>query len=144
MAPFKLKNNTGVRSERNLCFVNSALQLLNSIPEFRDLFKSKTYRLNCIKNEKLPFSDELSRLFNFSGNSSTSAAALRSLIATSSKKPYLCDGSQRDIAEFIEIMLEELEKELSEISFDAAHLLQRFYGTQIEEKHFFRQLKDAA
>ena len=94
MAPFKLKNNTGVRSERNLCFVNSALQLLSSIPKFRDLFKSKTYRLNCIKNEKLPISDELSRLFNFPGNSSTSAAALRSLIAKSSKKPCVMDPSK--------------------------------------------------
>ena len=53
----------------------------------------------------------------------------------------MCDGSQQDIAEFIEIMLEELEKELSEISFDAAHLLQKFYGTKIEEKTFLETAK---
>ena len=98
MAPLKLVNNTGLESEANLCFVNSALQLLNSIAEFKQYFVNKGYRQGF--PEKLPISDELSRIFLTDGTFATSAAQLRLLVGTSSGKYYLCDGSQQDILEF--------------------------------------------
>ena len=139
MVPFKLKNNTGVKSEANICFANSTLQVLFTIPEFRDLFKNRRYRLpGC---GKLPISNELSRIFNFSGQSSTSAAVLRSLVGKLSKKPYLCDGSHQDILEFIETFLDELEKELAEVSSEAISVLDGFCGTETEQKKFLETPK---
>ena len=80
MAPLKLVNNTGLESEANLCFVNSALQLLNSIPEFKQFFADKEYRQHF--PEKLPISDELSRIFITDGKFPTSTAQLRLLVGT--------------------------------------------------------------
>ena len=46
MAGLKLVNNTGLKAEKNLCLVNSTLQLLYSILDVRDFFKNKNYREN--------------------------------------------------------------------------------------------------
>ena len=95
MAPLKLVNNTGLRSEANLCYVNSSLQLLNIIPEIRDLFVAKQYKKNF--SGRLPISDELSRIFCTDGKFLTSAAQLRFLVDTSSGRNHFCVGSQKDI-----------------------------------------------
>ena len=65
MASMKLVNNTGLESEKNLCFVNTELQLLYSISDVKDFFALKQYRENC--TEKLPLCDELSRIFLTAG-----------------------------------------------------------------------------
>ena len=65
MAALKLVNNTGFRSEKNLCYVNTELKLLYSIPDVKDFFVSKKYRENY--QEKLPICDELSRMFKTQG-----------------------------------------------------------------------------
>ena len=98
MAPQKLKNNTGLNEEKNLCFVNSALQLLNSINELKNLFVSKRYRKNL--HDTSPISDELSRLFSLEGKVTGSAGALRQMVGQSSGKHYLYSGSQQDVCEF--------------------------------------------
>ena len=46
MSHLRLRNNTGISSERNLCFVNSIIQVLNNIPEFKEYFTSRRYKLN--------------------------------------------------------------------------------------------------
>ena len=74
MAVLKLINNTGQRDEKNLCFVNTSLQLLYSISEVRDFFQEKVYRKNY--KERLPISDEVSRIFKTEGQFRTSAAEL--------------------------------------------------------------------
>ena len=58
MTALKLVNNTGLKSEKNLCYVNTELQLLYSTPDARNLFSSKAYRGNFQGN--LPICDELS------------------------------------------------------------------------------------
>ena len=72
MTTLKLVNNTGLSSERNLCYINTELQLLYSIPEIKEFFVSKKYRDNC--TQKLPICDEMSRIFGTGGQFLTSAA----------------------------------------------------------------------
>ena len=72
MAVLKLINNSGLREENNLCFVNTSLQLLYSIPEIRDFFKNKAYKTDL--TARLPLSDEISRIFKTEGRYKTSAA----------------------------------------------------------------------
>ena len=77
MSVLKLVNDTGLIAEKNLCFVNASIQLLYSIPDVRDFFKKKEYRLDF--PERLPVCDELSRIFKTEGMFVTSAAELRRL-----------------------------------------------------------------
>ena len=128
MCPLRLVNNTGIPSEKNLCFVNSVLQLLNSIPEFREAFTSKRYSLKCA--EDTPLIDELSRVLQNGNNNTTSAATLRYLVGTLSEKTYLFDGSQQDAIEFLEILLQELQIELSKVSFEANQIVDIFWGKE--------------
>ena len=93
-------------SLQNLCFVNSSLQLLNSIREFREIFTSGSYKKYAIG--KTPISNEMSRLFKYGGKGSTSASALRHLVASKSEQPPLSNGSQQDIVEFMEILIQEI------------------------------------
>ena len=65
MAALKLVNNTGLTSERNLCYVNTELQLLYSIPDVYQFFTSKKYKENY--TERLPICDEISRIFGTGG-----------------------------------------------------------------------------
>ena len=130
MAPQKLKNNTGLNEEKNLCFVNSALQLLNSINELKNLFVSKRYRKNL--HDTSPISDELSRLFSLEGKVTGSAGALRHMVGQSSGKHYLYGGSQQDVCEFLEILFEELAKELSEADEYTISIMSKFWGEKEE------------
>ena len=134
MGLIRLRNNTGLASEKNICYVNSMLQLLKSITEFENLFTTGRYRID--RKIKLPVSDEISRIFKFSGNSPTSASALRSLVARLSGKDYLADGSHQDCLEFIETLLEELFKELKTSSPYALEILNMFWGKEIQSKMF--------
>ena len=113
MAPISLRNNTSY-SEKNLCFVNSSLQLLNSIREFREIFTSESYKKYAIG--KTPISNEISRLFMYGGKGPASASALRHLVASKSEHPSLANGSQQDIVEFMEILIQKIRKELSPVS----------------------------
>ena len=90
MAVLKLINNSGNREEKNLCFVNTSLQLLYSIKEIRDLYKNKVYREN--PAQKFPVSDELSRIFRTAGECKTSAAELRRLTGKYHRRGNICNG----------------------------------------------------
>ena len=90
MTALKLVNNTGLRSEKNLCYVNTELQLLYSIPEVNKFFTSKKYRKNY--GEKLPLCDEISRIFVAGGRVQTSAAELRRLVGSLNGRKDMCDG----------------------------------------------------
>ena len=115
MAPLNLVNNNGYGSS-NICFLNTALQLLNSIPDFKSFFTSREYRQDF--SGKLPISDELCRIFEADGGFVTSAAVLRQLVGVSSQKHYLYDGSQQDTQEFHLTLLDALQKGLTEIYFN--------------------------
>ena len=98
MPVLKLVNNTGNREEKNLCFVNASIQLLYSIPEVREFFTKREYRIS--SGERLPYSDEISRIFRTGGEFTTSAAELRRLVGHHHRRIDLCNGSQQDMEEF--------------------------------------------
>ena len=88
MTVLKLINNSEFREEKNLCFVNTSLQLLYSIKDVRDFFKDKVYKTNLA--ERLPVSDEISRIFKTEGKCRTSAAELRRLIGQYHRREDIC------------------------------------------------------
>ena len=132
----KLVNNTGQESERNLCFVNTALQLLHSIPRVRRFFKMREYRLPSEQKRQMKICDEVSRLFNANENFTLSAAELRLLVAMRSGRLYLKDGSQQDTVEFLVTLLTEVEHEISANNWEAKTVVQEFWGVEKNEKKF--------
>ena len=135
MAVLKLINNTGQRDEKNLCFVNTSLQLLYSISEVRDFFQEKVYRKNY--KERLPISDEVSRIFKTEGQFRTSAAELRRLVGHYHRRGDICNGNQQDMEEFTRLLLECLEKEL-QITLDeqSSRFMGKFVGRDMNVKLF--------
>ena len=117
----KLVNNTGLDSERNLCFVNTAIQLLHSIPSVKQFFKDKEY-LPAGEETKMPICDELSRLLRNEAKT-VSTAVLRYLVGQASRKLYLCDGSQQDTAEFLTILLQQVDEEILVTNWNASTFL---------------------
>ena len=98
MTALKLVNNTGLKAEKNLCFVNSTLQLRYSILDWRDFFEQKEYIQN--QAERLPVFDEISRIFKSEGKFRTSATELRRLTGQYYRRVDICDGVQQDMEEF--------------------------------------------
>ena len=125
-SPIKLINNTGLESEKNLCFVNTALQLLYCIPRVRGLFKSKEYRLPSECGRKMKICDEI--------NCNLSAAELRRLVSIASGRLYLHNGSQQDCLEFLILLLQEVEEEISLDNWEAKTTIQEFWGDEKVEK----------
>ena len=98
MTALKLVNNTSLRSEKNLCYVNTELQLLYSIPDVNQFFTSKKYRESY--EQRLPVCDEISRIFGTGGQIQASAAELRRLVGVFHGRSDICNGIQQDIEEF--------------------------------------------
>ena len=132
----KLVNNTNLVSEKNLCFVNTALQLLNCVPRMNTFFKMREYRLPNEQTKQMRVSEEVTRLFNTAGNFTSSAAELRRLVATKSGRHYLKDGSQQDAIEFLVTLLQEVENEISLLNWEAKTVIQEFWGIEKVEKKF--------
>ena len=132
----KLANNTNLESERNLCFVNTALQLLHCVPHVNIFFKTKEYRLPKEQKRQMKICDEISRLFNSAGNCVCSAAELRRLVANKSGRHYLQDGSQQDTVEFLLTLLQEVEEEISVDNWEARIVVQEFWGVERKEKKY--------
>ena len=91
----KLWNNID-RHSRNLCFVNSALQLLHHISEFRNYFKDLDITDSDLR--EMPVCKEICRLFQSAGKSVESSAQLRKLVGRCSGRPDISDGSQQDLS----------------------------------------------
>ena len=91
----KLWNNID-RNSRNLCFVNSALQLLHHISEFRTYFQDLDVTDSDLR--KMPVCKEICRLFRSAGKSVESSAQLRKLVGRCSGRPDISDGSQQDLS----------------------------------------------
>ena len=134
MSVLKLINNTGHREEKNLCFVNASLQLLHSIPEVREFFTHRVYRIS--SKEKLPISDEISRIFRTDGEFKTSAAELRRLVGQYHRRIDICNGSQQDMEEFTRLLLESLEKELHNVTEQSTRLMEKFIGQEMNMRLF--------
>ena len=122
----KLVNNTGLESEKNLCFVNTSLQLLHCAPRMNRFFVMKEYRLPNEQKREMKICDEVARLFNTEKHLTLSAAELRRLVATKSGRHYLKDGSQQDTVEFLVTLLTEVENEISTNNWEARTVVQEF------------------
>ena len=132
----RLVNNTNLKSEKNLCFVNTALQLLNSVPRMNTFFKMKEYRLPNEQTKQMKICEEVTSLFNTVRNFTSSAAELRRLVASKSGRHYLKDGSQQDTIEFLVTLLQEVENEISLANWEARTVIQEFWGIEEIEKKF--------
>ena len=132
----KLVNNSGLRSESNLCFANSAIQMLHNIPRIRSFFLEKEYNLPNEKKQNMGICDELAQIFQVGVQTVTSAAKLRKMVGESASKPYLMDGSQQDVLDFLFTLLDTIEKELSDQNWEAKVLIREFWGREKIEKKF--------
>ena len=122
----KLVNNTSLASESNICFVNTALQLLHCVPRMKTFFKLREYRLPMEQKRQMKICDEIARLFTTEGNFVSSAGELRRLVAMKSGRNYLHDGSQQDAIEFLVTLLQEVEYEISVDNWEAKTVVQEF------------------
>ena len=102
----QLANNPG----ENLCFVNTNLQILRSLGIFHGLFSSRAWNEHPERRTLAPILTELELVFS---SVEASAEKIRLLVATASEKLTMASGDQQDILEFLNLMLREMEKELT-------------------------------
>ena len=102
----QLANNPG----ENLCFVNTNLQMLRSLGIFHGLFSSRAWNEHPERRTLAPILTELELVFS---SVEASAEKLRLLVATASEKLTMASGAQQDMLEFLNLMLREMEKELT-------------------------------
>ena len=131
--PLVLSNNKSrLRKDQNLCFVNSVLQLLYSIDEFRLFFLSVEAPGF---SASFPVCREIAKLFSSKGEYEVSASELRRIVGLTSQKSYLANGGQQDAEEFLRTLIEQLMVELP-----AGHtflpLLQSFWGKEKNIRKF--------
>ena len=134
MTALKLVNNTSLRSEKNLCYVNTELQLLYSIPDVNQFFTSKKYRESY--EQRLPVCDEISRIFGTGGQIQASAAELRRLVGVFHGRSDICNGIQQDIVEFHTLLLRSIEVELERVGYQQLSFLIKFRGKEKTTKAF--------
>ena len=135
--PLKLLNNID-NETRNLCFVNSAIQLLHSIHEIRNYFKYLEYNLEY----DMLVCMELKRIFKSEGKSVVSGAELRNLIGQSFGRLDMSDGSQQDIMDFHDLLLQGIEYEVLMVgNLDGLALMNQFCGKENIEKNFLNTSK---
>ena len=134
MLPLVLSNNKLRDSkERNLCFVNSALQVLYCIDDVREIFQSVD---PSAFPESWPISKELCRLFQSAGTYEISAGELRSIVGSVSNKPYPANGGQQDMEEFLIIFLAELRREVDDDEGLFSSIIEHFWGQEVTVRKF--------
>ena len=136
MTVLKLVNNSWDESTRNLCFVNTSLQLLYSLPEVRSFFVNKEYKINQHESANLKICNEVSRIFKTAGQFTTSAATLRLLVGCESQNVDICSGSQQDITFFLRHLIQQIEIELAELDGPQALFMNKFWGREHVTKKF--------
>ena len=85
-------SNTNYGVEKNICFVNSSIQLLCSIPYIRDFFQLQLYSTSPLRSYKL--CSEITKLFTRREIKST--AFLRILLGSKEGLERFMDSSQQD------------------------------------------------
>ena len=137
MAPMKLKNEVVGGKIQNLCFVNTSVQMLASLPEFRQYFVERKYRDTDNNNRDFTVSDQLCDIFTSNGQIAVSCNNLRSSVATKSQKQYLASGNQQDLLEFSIALLDVLEQEFDDANcVSGLALVRRFVGNEVTHKAF--------
>ena len=106
----RLINNKS-KGTRNICFINSVLQLLRKTG-FADILSDQL-----ILHDKTPGNFKLSRalsnLYKEKTTRERSAAYIRQIVAQHSGKPYFDNSSQQDAEEFLRSLLTMLLDELT-------------------------------
>ena len=100
--------------ETEICFVNASLQLMNSLPECRRYFVEKQYKTQD-SQQRFPICDDVSAIFRTPNTISNGAGSLRQLIASINGWGYLGVG-QQDMTQFLTILLDEIDKEITRFS----------------------------
>ena len=134
MAALKLINDTGLNSEKNLCYVNTELQLMYSTPDVRSFFGSKTYRENY--QGRLLVCDELSRLFRTEGRFQTSTAEIRRLVGQFHRQEDILNDVHQDLEEFHTLLLSMIEVELSRVGGRQSRFADKFKGKEQTRRNF--------
>ena len=134
MLPLVLSNNKSrLRKDQNLCFVNSTLQVLYRIDDVRDIFQ-------CVDPSEFPnswpISKELCRIFHSAGTHEISAAELRRSVGSASHMPYLANGGQQDMEEFLRIFLAELQREVDDEEGLFSSIIEHFWGKEVTVRKF--------
>jgi len=97
--------------EKNLCFSNLVVNILDKIDTFKDFFKSNNWKQNPNATEvKTPILTELDHIFKTELNQQTSTGKLRHKVATESGKD-LGNGDQQDAVEYLDTIFELLQQE---------------------------------
>ena len=110
MPTFRL-SRANYGNETNICFLNSALQFLASIPVINEFFRKKTF--NACDSRVYSLCSEISRLFGFAGSRQIqSAGALRTSIGSMSGLGRFKDGTQEDASDFLHMLLTRIEQEV--------------------------------
>ena len=116
MPSFRL-SNSGFGFERNICFVNSILQVMAAVPCIRDYFVKRSFK-NGFQHE-FPLCSEIVRIFEMAGSRMiTSAGVLREIIGSMrgceifSTRPGLGEGNQQDSKDFFHVLVSKLEMEV--------------------------------
>ena len=118
-------------SERNVCFVNSSLQLINSVPDVRRYFVEDKFRTD--ESQQFPICDKISEIFRASTDTVSSAGKVRELVASSCLEyGYLNKGDHQDLTAFLLIMLDLIDKEMK----DATGSFLNFYIQQLTYSQF--------
>ena len=101
-------SNFGTPLERNICYINSILQLLHCVSVIRNLVKKKAYKTT---ETSTPVCDEISRIFNYQGDVTT-AGPLRKLLGAKEGLSYVTAGEQEDAALFLRQLLDQIFMEI--------------------------------
>ena len=109
MSSFRLTRNSYFSSERNICYINSVLQLLHCLPIIKNYFLNQMFRSNDLSSYQL--CSEVLRIFGFAGKRPiASAAALRTLLGSRPGQEEINDQSQQDAVFFMNVFLNNLER----------------------------------
>ena len=131
-AQLRLINNKS-QGTRNICFVNSVLQLLRKTGYAAFICDELSF-----ENEP-PGSYELSRalsnLYKEKTTHGRSAAYIRQIVAQHSKKPYFDNSSQQDAEEFLRSLILMMSEELA-TSVTFRHVQNDHYGTELIRQKF--------
>ena len=88
-------SNFSSQKERNICYINAILHLLNSVSLIRNLLQKRGYKTRA--DSVTPICDEVSRIFNYEGGV-TSSVALRELLGAKENLGFVLNQEQEDAA----------------------------------------------
>ena len=121
----------------NSCYINSCLQLLYSLPKFRDFISRRDFHMPG-HTWPQPVCEELYYLFT-NPSQLNSACTLRHLISVSMSNNNFNNASMQDSEEFFLATLESVFKELSEYNVIGRAMIGEFTGRESRIRKFQSQ-----